>query len=174
MPGTALRATKCELYDRIEIIADMIATRATDRAVREQCKEMWGLKFRQISRLMARARQILIQRTQRPREEHQVESYNLYLSELQRSSDPAVRLKAQERIDSILGLDAKYTGGPYAPPASNTTVNVTINVAGLSSDQIEELVERGEALDPKSIEHLPRADRLRILRKAAQVMGPKE
>lgn len=174
MPGTSLRASKSELYDRLEKIADMIGSQLPEWLVREKIRETWGVKHRQTNALIARARGILVKRTQRPREDHQVDSYSLYRNILQTSPDPVARIRAQERIDSILGLDARYTGGPLIVEATETTVNVTIDVTGLSSDQIEERVERGEALDPKSIEHLPRADRLRILRKAAQACEPKE
>jgi len=171
--GNALTKPRCQTLDKIEQIADWLGARIPERVVREKCKETWGYGYRNIAYLLSRARALLQERSGKPRHEHQQEAYNFFLSTLLATSDPIVRIRCQEGINRLLGLDAQYTGGTIPPPPS-TTVNVTINVTGLSSDQIEELVERGEPLDPKSIEHLPRADRLRILRKAAQVMGPKE
>ena len=172
MAGSALQASKCEMYDRIEMAAQMLGSRLPEWLIRDKLQEMYRIGPRQASRVMSRARVIMIARTGRPRESHQVDSYNFYLSEMQRSDDPMVRIRCQERMDAIMGLDAKYTGGPLQPLVTNTTTNVTINVSGMSVDEIERRVEAGEMIDPKQLEHLGRGDRLRILRKAALACEP--
>lgn len=161
------KATQVQYADRIEFTAGLMGSMLHDFQVRQQLREKWPVSRRQCDRYMARARLLMRERSGRDRFEHLVEADAFYRSELQGTAEPMVRIKCRERLDALYGVDARYEGEVAKPAVTNNTVNVTINVVGLSVDEIERRIEDGAAIDPKQLDHLPRGDRLRILRKSA-------
>ncbi len=129
MPGTALKATNAQILERIEFTAQLMGSGAPDYAVRRKIKDEYGIGRRMCDRYMSRARDLMIAWTGRAKESHFVDSYNHYRTLIQMSSDPMVRLHAQERIDSLFGLDEKYKRKAEQEGEESQSPGVQVNVA---------------------------------------------
>jgi hypothetical protein len=171
--GKKNKATNDQFQARVERAAQLMGEMLPDSAVKRQLHGEFGVEWRQAMRYMALARAAMTKRSGRDRFAHVVESIAFYEAELRRSTEPMVRIKCRERLDSLLGLDAKFLDGPAQPPAPQiTNITVTVNVANLSVDEIERRVEAGEVIDIKQLSHLDVDDRLRVLRRCANQPVP--
>ncbi len=131
MASTALKSTNQEILDRIEFTAQLMGSGAPDYAVKQKVRQEYGVSRATCLRYMSRARGLMIAWTERPKQDHFVDSYNHYRTIIQTTSDPVAKLRAQERIDSLFGLDAKYTGGT----TNNTQFNVILEQGQAITEQ---------------------------------------
>lgn len=160
-----IKPTRAEHDARIEVAAHLLGSMAHNHMIINELKKAYQVNKHTAQRYMARARILIRQRTGQGRFEHRMEAEAFYRTELQRSNEPMVRIKCRERLDSIHGVDAKFENGPAQPESTKDVA--TESAAALTVDAIDSRIEAGAEIDPASLAHLPRADRLRILRKLA-------
>lgn len=137
----ASRLTTCdeELEERIEITASLLGAGLLKSAVKAKMVEMWGCSTRTCETYISRARVLLMHLTQRPKEEHFTEAASFYTSVIQSEADLPAKLKARERLDSLYGLDAKFTAASSQAINVNVTQAVQVNGLTISIDEFRKL-----------------------------------
>ena len=95
-----------EVRRRIEEICQLMASGASRGRINQHLKEKYGLKTRSCVRYLARARQQIYDATQRTDEDLRTEALAFYEGVREDVElHPQWRLKAQERIDSLMALE---------------------------------------------------------------------
>jgi hypothetical protein len=135
--------------------------------------EKYGANRRTAQSYLARAKRALLEAARRSRDEHVADAYAFYCAVI---SDPnakhADKLKAQERIDKLLGLYAPQDGGgPAADRKSDlpSWLIASIECAGPlptaeptnvvdGAEEYERLMAEREALGEDAHRRQPRAD----------------
>lgn len=100
---------KKQIEERVTIVADMLARGFRDGQIKRRLGAFYGVSSRTAQRDLARARDCLRTALGGTLEDHRANSLDFYRSLLRADSDevPAnVRVKAQEAIDRLLGLNA--------------------------------------------------------------------
>lgn len=102
-PGPAPKITE----EAIQMAEMALSRRIHKGSIKVLLKREFGIEHRSCERVLARARERLLERTDRPKEDHRADAYAFYDSVL-RDKNAKVRDKilAQKRIDSLLGLDS--------------------------------------------------------------------
>lgn len=98
--------TQDEVRRRIEEICRLMAQGATRGQINQHLKQTYGLKTRSCANYLARARRVIYDATKRTDEDLRTEALAFY--EGMRSDvqmHPQWRIKAQERIDSLMALE---------------------------------------------------------------------
>lgn len=99
------KPTRAEYADRVSLCRKLIISGLLKCDVKRLLKEKYGTSYRTAERYLARARSQLVEETGLTLEENRAESKSRYLKLLQSKSE-YIQLKAQERIDRLLGLEA--------------------------------------------------------------------
>lgn len=136
------RPTRKEYDERITICADMLARGFRKSAIKVRMAAFYGVSARSVERYVSRARELLIEELQEgDRESHRARSLDQYRQLLREEGVPAaIRLKSQERIDKIMGLEA--------PAESRQEVYGKVDlVTALSSPAVEALRATREQLN---------------------------
>ena len=100
---------KKQIEERVSIVADMLSRGFRDGQVKRRLKAFYGVSTRTAQRDLARARDSLRTALGGTLEDHRATSLDFYRSLLRADSGDvpaAVRVKAQEAIDRLLGLNA--------------------------------------------------------------------
>lgn len=107
----AARPTPSDERERVELCRKLLASRASECDVERSAMREFGVGRRKARRYLALARQAMSAAAGRSREEHVAEAYAFYCSLIagDRAKD-ADRLKAQERIEKLLGLEPASAG----------------------------------------------------------------
>ena len=109
-PKTA-RGTRGEERERVELCRKLLASRASECDVERAAMQSFGVGRRQARRYVALARQAMLAAAGRSREVHLAEAYAFYCSLIaQTETKDADRIKAQERIEKLLGLEPPSRG----------------------------------------------------------------
>src|SRR5581483_10506979 len=77
------RTSAVELEARIEFTAFLLSRKANKSAIKQQLNRLYGVDFHTAERYLSRAREILVERTGRPKEDHVVDAYSFYTSVIQ-------------------------------------------------------------------------------------------
>jgi hypothetical protein len=102
-----MKPTKQEHARRIEICRNLLAQRATKGVIKRYLKAEFGTSARTAERYLARAKQLLLLETQKPKEEHVADAYAFYNAVVADTSNKVeTRIVAQSRIDFLLGLQS--------------------------------------------------------------------
>lgn len=103
-----MRPTRKEHDERVAVCADMLARGFRNGAIKRRVAAFYSCSPRSVERYLRRARDRLVEElNEGDRETHRARSLDQYRMLLRDDSSSAVvRLKAQERIDRILGLEA--------------------------------------------------------------------
>jgi hypothetical protein len=101
-----MRQTR-ENCERVELCRKLLASHASESDVERALVQKFGVGRRQARRYLAAARRAMLVAAERSREVHLAEAYAFYRS-LAANADAkdADRIKAQERIEKLLGLDS--------------------------------------------------------------------
>jgi hypothetical protein len=115
-----------ENRERVELCRKLLASHASERDVERALVQKFGVGRRQARRYLAAARRAMLVAAERSREVHLAEAYAFYCS-LAANADAkdADRIKAQERIERLLGLDSR------SPAESADIEGQPLNVAWL-------------------------------------------
>lgn len=131
---TGIKSTRAELVERVALVKKMLCGGYAKCDVKRLIASKFGVDFRTIERYLARARREILDDIGIPKDEHQGNSLTFYKSVL---SDPKARnfekLKAQERIDKLLGLESpqrhEHTGSEGGPVQYDCTIHEQIQSA---------------------------------------------
>lgn len=101
-------------------------------AIKALLRQQFALSARSCERVLARARERILERTGKPKDEHRMDSLMFYDSII-RDSAAQIRYKilAQERIDKLLGLEAPAKQNlTIAPPEDEKKIEATLEPLG--------------------------------------------
>ena len=103
-----MRPSRKEHDERVAVCADMLARGFRNGAIKRRVAAFYSCSPRSVERYLRRARDRLVEElNEGDRETHRARSLDQYRMLLRDDNSSAVvRLKAQERIDRILGLEA--------------------------------------------------------------------
>lgn len=101
------KATQQEHAERVQLVRNWISCGMTTSQLKMAMRDHVGFRMsaRQITRYIRLARDLGRKETGIPREDHVADSYHVYRSLLD-AENPIVRMKAQQAIDKLLGLQA--------------------------------------------------------------------
>ena len=103
----AVMPTKLEHRDRIESVRKLLAIRTDKGEIKRFLKKTYGVGARTAEKYLSRARAKLLDETGIPKQEHKAGAYAFYAGMVSdENQEPSIRLKAQERIDKLFGLEA--------------------------------------------------------------------
>jgi hypothetical protein len=103
--GRRSGSTTQEIEQRIELTANLLGRGLPKGVVKRQLKEKFGLSFRQAERYITRARQELVKRTGRPKEEHFVDSSAFWTSVIESpTSSLRDKMHARSQLDYLYAL----------------------------------------------------------------------
>jgi hypothetical protein len=98
--------TNEELHERIDFTAKMLARRLYKSDVKRVLKTKYHVSTRTCDEYISRARATLVEWTGRDLAEHRVDSLAYYEAVLRSTTDEDRGMRAQARIDKILGIEA--------------------------------------------------------------------
>lgn len=126
---------KKQIEERVSIVADMLSRGFRDGQIKRRLAAFYGVSTRTAQRDLARARDSLRTALGGTLEDHRATSLDFYRSLLRSDDTPAaVRVKAQEAIDRLLGLNA--------PMKVNQEIKGKIAIADLlTNDRVMRLRE---------------------------------
>jgi len=131
------KGTRKELEERISITADMLSRGFRDGQIKKRVAAFYGCSPRSVERYLRRAREMLCDELAGVdgggRDIHRAQSLDFYRSVMRADeTNHQLKMKAQERIDKILGLEQ--------PVMVHQEVNATINLVDmLNNDRVREL-----------------------------------
>ena len=108
----APRSTKKEYERRVQMVRKMLAARMTNGEIKRIASTQFGTSPRTVEEYIRRARALMLAEIGKSVEEHRSDAYALYCSIIANPNTPdRERIKAQERIDKLLGLESpvKFT-----------------------------------------------------------------
>ena len=109
--ANAAGRARCEARERVELCRKLLASHVSDYDVERTLANTFGLSRRAAQRHLAAARQGMLAAAGRSRLEHRAEAYAFYCSLIAGSELKAAdRIKAQVRIEKLLGLDPASPG----------------------------------------------------------------
>lgn len=131
------KATNKEVRERVLLTAQMIARRLHRHEIKRILLERHGIRHRQAAEYIARARAHLIERTNRPREDHIAEAFALYEGVI-RSPEESTKEKmaAQQAIVELLGLAAPVKVAPTDPTGTGPVTVIHKIVEGLTTEEL--------------------------------------
>ena len=110
-PANAPRRARGGDRERIELCRKLLATRVSEYDVERAAANQFGVSRRMAQRYLAAAKQGMLDAAGRSYAEHRAEAYAWYCSLIGgKDIKVADQLKAQERIEKLLGLDASSRG----------------------------------------------------------------
>lgn len=125
------RTSKTDLEQRIELTHRLLASRARKGDIKKTLIARWGVSARTAENYLARARERILADSQQPREQHRANAIAFYesiIGDMQASTRD--RIKAQERMDRLLGLEAPtrhvHGGEQDLPPIQHSVSPVDI------------------------------------------------
>ena len=140
------RGTSKEIEKRVEFICLCIGKGLTKYAMKQAFRSQFGdMSARQIENYIARAREIIVKQSNRSRDEVRADSLAFYRNIIATEKAPVVRIKAQERIDQIYGIDAPRRSELSGPLGGPIKTEETVALPEMSEAKIRELLGRLEA-----------------------------
>jgi ribosomal protein L23 len=119
-----------EVSQRIEECKDMLLIGMTKSEIKAAINEKYGIEARQCEDYLSEAKKRACERTGKSRKALRNDSYALYMSiATDETAPPLVRIKAQERVDRLLGLESpqrKELSGPGGEPLNSGPQNVVV------------------------------------------------
>ena len=137
----APRATHRERDTRISLVRKLISARMTNGEIKRAMATQFGLSPRTAEGYISRARAEIMEDLGRSREDHQADAYTFYCAVVgNREASNRDKIKAQERIDKLLGLEspAKISQELTGPGGEPLTIR-----AGLMHQMMQDAERRG-------------------------------
>jgi hypothetical protein len=104
-----------EHAERVELCRKLLAARVSENDIERVLTAKYGTNGRAAQRYLTRAKQSALDAASRPQHEHLADAYAFYCSLIANpNAKDADKLKAQERIDKLLALDASRHGAESA------------------------------------------------------------
>ena len=110
-PANAPRRARGGDRERVELCRKLLATRVCEYDAERAATNQFGVSRRMAQRYLAAAKQGMLDAAGRSHAEHRAEAYAWYCSLIgDKEVKIADRIKAQERIEKLLGLDSSSHG----------------------------------------------------------------
>ncbi len=105
-----VKATLEEQAERIELVEGLLGQGARTGQIKRALKTQYGLEHAQSMVYIGRARDNIRKRFGKNREAHRADSFAFYeaMATATSKATPIVKLRARQRIDELLGLDAPH------------------------------------------------------------------
>ena len=137
--------TSDELDARIDMCRQLISAGHYDGEVKSKVATHFNLSPRTVERYLRRARDLMIKETGKPQIEHRAESLAFYQHVRKKHEEETRdRIRAQERIDKLLGLETPQRvemSGPGGGPMEHDVVTMSR----------DEMIARVRALEAKAL-----------------------
>lgn len=132
------KPTNEEITERVHYVLDMLAGGRYKHEIVRTCKDRYDVSTRTVEQYLSRARSLMVEKTEKPRDEWRFEQLRRYLEIGEDKSHSAVaRVRALERIDKILGLEIhmprhlQISGPDGGPIEHRSEQQVAVVVAGV-------------------------------------------
>lgn len=99
------KATNAQLRERFAAVISLLNRRITRHEIHLAIKQQYGVEWRQTENYISRAREMMAEAANKPRQQMITEADRFYENML-RNSNPSVALAAQREIRELFGLDA--------------------------------------------------------------------
>lgn len=135
------KPTKSEIWDRLEFVANQMAQGLREHAIKRKFRTAFGDLAESTAReYLACARERLLRESHQPREVHFSEALSFCRAiRADKSVSPRDRLKAQELLNELLGLDA-----PREFNMNTDTLPPLISIVVENREQLRELYAANE------------------------------
>lgn len=133
------KISRAEHRERVDNVEKMMTLGWRKSEIKRLMKMKYGVSHRSVHRYMACARKRMLEATQKPREEHIADAYAFYQRAKRDEDSTAVsRIKAQERIDKLFGLEAH---------TRSVTMGVSLTpqeINRMSDEELEQYISKVE------------------------------
>lgn len=156
-PEPRPRATRLEMQERIETVAEMLGRRFRKCDIKRFCKAKYGINWRQVENVIREAREYNLRRSKRDADKHVSETMALCEAIIRdKEASNRDRLEAQRVLNSVFGLD-KITLRMESKEDSIADINDerTQAIANQILDKIDrehQPIEPGVCCDPWEIQ----------------------
>lgn len=133
------KLTAKEQFDiRVDFVGSLLARAYRNSEIREQFREKFGVYCsRTIDRYVSRAKRKALMATKMPKEDWIASSLSTYRQVIRNAETaPADVIKAQARIDTLLGLDEPKKVEMAGPGGGPIQIDQMIQSAGITLDDI--------------------------------------
>jgi len=134
------KSDRKQMRERVLMVAQLLARRLHRHEIKKVMRGKFGVGGRQTETYISRARELLIDRTGRSRDDHFSEAFCFYEGVLR---DPGADIKdkfaAQAELNKLLGLYAPFKVAPTNIAGTAPAEIVTRAVKDLSTEELEVL-----------------------------------
>ena len=119
-----IKATVEQINERIELVENLLGQGVKTGQIKRAIISQYGVAYGQVLIYIARARANIQKRFSQNKEEHRADSFSFYeaIAAPNSKASAGARLRARQRIDELLGLDAprrtEFSGPDGAPIAT--------------------------------------------------------
>ena len=134
------KPTTEEIAERIELCRSMLLRRVPKATIKKAFRTRFGAKLshRTIERYLARAREALLADLTRGRQTHRADALGFYESVLaDHTASLRDKVKAQERIDKLLGLEDKSNQPPLEVVLGQLPAAIADPLRGLLAQRVQ-------------------------------------
>ncbi len=128
--GPGSKPSALQMEQRITEVEMLLSLGSRRTQIHAAMEAKYNIDWRTTDRYMSRARANLVKRSQKPKEEHCLDSFNFYQAiALNSAARPSDRITARKRIDELFGLDAPRRteiSGPEGSPIAFGDVKVYV------------------------------------------------
>jgi len=135
-------ASASEANERIERVAYMLVRRFKKSQIKKYAKEQWGVGFRQVENYIRNARQWMMERADKSKDEFVAEALATYESIINNTEATNMDIsQSQDAICRLLGLNAPAKVAPTTPDGERpySPEEAERITAEMSSDELEVL-----------------------------------
>ena len=143
------KSTNAEIEERITAAEILICRCARRGEIHAHFAAKYDVCWRSTDRYVARARERLRQRSTRPRQDHFDESMTFYESVIRdKNARPQDKLRARQRMDELLGLDApkrQEVAGPGGGPIQQEVLPIL--PATVTESELRAIISLADAVE---------------------------
>lgn len=116
-PGSRRRTSETELLERIELTEELLTRGFLESEIKRQLMGTYSISARTVENYLCRARERMLSNLALGKDEHRASALAFYRSIIRsETSTISERLRAQQQICWMLGLNAAVQGGPDEHP----------------------------------------------------------
>lgn len=143
-PGkaTGIKPTAKDYGKRVQQCIELLALRRTRHEIIAAMTAEYGVHWQTVDRYLLRAREVMLERSQRPKRDHIADAFSLYENVIK---DPMAtrkeRLQAQDGLNDLLGLRAPRRTEISGPDEGPIEIEGGVT-EGLDLDHLDDLLRQ--------------------------------